>query len=145
MKCLRSFTFLLLFGFMVSCDRGTGYGISGIESPSGIKLYFRREVRGSNFDKLSLSQNPNYCSEPDPKTALIFESIDPHAFYTFVGEELHIYTMSDVSKPPILADGLSIILHKLNNQQFIRMSENYMNLGLKRADVSINSLAWCIS
>lgn len=114
-----------------------------IESPSGKKLYFRREVRGMNYDSLSLSKDSNYCSKPDPQTSLIFHSIGPHPFYKFNGEELHIYTMSDVTKPPKLVNGIELVLHKLTNQQSIGMKEKYREMGLQSADVPIIKGSWC--
>lgn len=96
-----------------------------------------------NYDSLSLSADSNYCSKPDPQTSLIFRSLDPHAFYKFNGEELHIYTMSDVTKPPELADGIGLVLHKLTNQQSIGMKERYLEMGLQSVDVPIITGSWC--
>lgn len=142
MKFLLKTSLFILLCFLVSCS-STGYGLLAIESPSGKKLYFRREVRGLNYDLLSLSEKNNYCSKPDPQTSLIFRTIDPHAFYKFNENELHIYTMADVTKPTKLADGIELVVHAIGNQQYIHMKEDYLEMGLQRVEVPIYHSNWC--
>lgn len=60
-KFLR-FTLCILSIFIVNCGFGTEYGVKTIISPDGEKFYFRRVVKGLNYDTLALSAySKNYC------------------------------------------------------------------------------------
>src|SRR6185369_16343361 len=99
------------------CATYRDVGMLTLNCPNGEKLYFRREVRGLNYDALALIKDEDYCAQPDPNKAIIFTSLDHDVLYKFVGNELHIYTMSDVRKGRTFSDKVSVILHTLTNQE----------------------------
>ncbi len=136
---------LLLQGIPTSsCIFDSKYGLTAIESPSGEKFYFRREVRGLNYDSLSLSTSSDYCSEPDPSNAFIFHIIQPTVFYKFEGNELHLYTTAPTETPPNFSDKTKVIQHDLNNPEFLAMSENYKDRGLEIIEPPIDKSLFCL-
>src|SRR5689334_10162376 len=135
----RKLIALILPLLAAGCGFGTEYGVSPIKSPGGEILYFRREVRGRNFDALSLSKNPNYCSKPDPDEAIIFRGMGPFTvFYKFVGDELHLYSIEELKVPRHFSERVKVIIHNVTNPEHIQMHDDYQKMGLEKLDVPIN-------
>jgi hypothetical protein len=144
-KKFLSFTLCILTIFIVNCGFGTEYGVKTIISPKGEKFYFRRVVRGRNYDTLALSANSNYCAEPDPATAVIFHGLGPiFVFYRFEGDELHIYDSGRVDSPPNFSPKTKVVLHKISNPQFIEMRETYAAKGFEISEVPIDKTLLCL-
>ena len=115
------------------------YGVQLIQSPNGEKLYFRRDTRGLNYDSLSLSRNSNYCAEPDPNEAVIFNGHgDQPVFYKFEGNTLHIFDGGYIKMPPHFSDKVSVVVHKISNPEYIALEQNYQKKGLERSEVPAN-------
>lgn len=55
---------------------------------NGKSLYFRREVRGLNFDERILSPNGDVCAEYNPELDILFHSIDATIYYRIESEGL---------------------------------------------------------
>lgn len=62
----------------------------------GTPLYFKREVRGRNFDGKFLSPNEGVCRGFDPETDIDFRSIDATIFYRIESDTLVLL----VGNPP---------------------------------------------
>ena|SRR5215216_4043837 len=125
-------------------DLFSQYGMRMVESPSGEKLYFRREARGLNFDSLVLTKNPDHCREPDPSHDIVFFGLGPiHVFYKFEENRLHLYLTNLVDVPDKFSDKTQIVQHKLSNPEFIFMKENYKTDGLGLIDVPLDKALTC--
>ncbi len=123
---------------------GSNYGLLKIQAPNGEEFFFRRQVRGWNYDALSLSKNPNHCAEPDPANALIFIGMGPiEVFYKFEGNQLHLYKMQEVNSPKDFSTDVKFVFHELTNQQYIELRETYASKGLNISNVYINSELSC--
>lgn len=145
----RKLIALILSFFAAGCDFGSGfgpeYGVSEIKSPGGETLYFRREVKGRNYDALSLSKDPDYCSEPDPNEALIFRGMGPITiYYEFKGEELHLYSAGETNKPRNFSERVKLVVHDISNPEYIELNDNYRERGLEKLDVPINKSLPCV-
>lgn len=146
MKRLLIKLFLVVWGVVnFACpDMSSSYGLFIVESPSGERLYFRREARGLNYDALSLSANPDYCSEPNAENDFIFVGLGPtHLFYKFEDDELHLYLVNVAKTPDKFSGKTKVIQHQLNNLEFLAMKENYKSKGLALLDISINDTLKC--
>ncbi len=143
-KLLTGLLLLILVMTNSACpDMSSSYGLFVVESPNGEKLYFRREARGLNYDSLSLSQNQDYCSEPDASSDFIFAESATTLFYKFEGNELHIYLTVLAKTPSNFSAETKVVQHKLNNLEFLAIKENYKNKGLELLDVSLNEMLTC--
>ncbi len=95
----------LLFIFLlaqISCigdSKGARYDICQI-SVGQYNIYFKREIRGRNYEGLSISTDSNLCDGPSPKTDYFVNSETiGKVFYKVEGNELQIYSQS-VFTPP---------------------------------------------
>lgn len=137
-------TALAVTGCRNTRSDNSDYGLLKIQAPSGEEFYFRRQMRGRNYDALSLSSNPNFCSEPSPDNALIFQGMGPiEVFYRFEGNELHLYKMQEVNTPKSFSKDVKLVFHELTNQQFIDLRKSYASRGLQISDVSVNNELSC--
>lgn len=80
-------------------DRGPRYDIRQI-SVGQTSVYFKREIRGRNYEGLSVSSDGDLCNGPSPQTDFFVEGMTSgQVFYTVVGDELHIYSQSEFTPP----------------------------------------------
>ncbi len=144
---MRLIPMLLLALTLTGCGKGrdyADYGLLKIQAPNGEEFYFRREMRGRNYDSLSLSNEPNACAKPDPDNALAFDSEGPvRVFYSFKGNELHLYKMSPVGAPKNFSNTIKLVLHDITNLEYIDLLESYKGKGLEISDVPINPALIC--
>ena len=122
---------------------GSGYGLVKIQAPNGEEFYFRREVRGLNYEALSLSTNSNVCAKPDPDKALVFHAYTPVVFYRFDGNELHLYKMSTVDVPKNFSNTIKLVLHDITNPEFMALEKNYAEKGLEASKVPVDPKLSC--
>lgn len=144
---MRLIPILLLALIVTGCGRErdyADYGTLRIEAPNGEEFYFRREMRGLNYDALSLSKDSNFCSKPNPDNALIFRSLGPViVFYRFKGNELHLYKMSEVDVPKNFSNTIKLVLHDITNLEYIALRQTYADKGLEMSDVPMNPQLNC--
>lgn len=80
-------------------DRGPRHDIRQL-SVGQYTVYFKREVRGRNYDGLSISADSDLCNSPSLQTDFFVEGMTPgQVFYKVVGDELHIYSQSEFTPP----------------------------------------------
>lgn len=80
-------------------DRGPRYDIRQI-SVGQQSLFFKREIRGRNYEGLSISSDGDLCNRPSPQTDYFVDQLTiAKVFYKFQGDELHIYSQN-VFTPP---------------------------------------------
>lgn len=127
------------------CDKtSASYGIRSVKTPAGTTLYFRRSVKGLNYDSLAIIESNDYCSEPKPDSNVVFTSQDHTVFYEFDDGSLHVFTTSAVAGPTILpATGTRVVITRLDNQEFREFTNDFSRRGLTLADVPIDETLWC--
>ena len=80
-------------------DRGPRYDLHEILVGER-SVYFKREIRGRNYEGLSLSSDGTLCNGPSARTDFFVDSETiGKVFYKVEGDELKIYSQS-VFKPP---------------------------------------------
>jgi hypothetical protein len=127
-----------------SCpDLSPAYGIESLKISDNAEVYFKREVRGQNYDSLVLSPKKNHCDLPS-KSDYIFRGQGPYlVYYKVENDTLILFTTSDVTPP---AEGTfpgKVLLNKMHPLDFVELRENYQKLGLKPLDVEVNKALRC--
>ncbi len=137
---------LVVLGTLSSCDRrGSTHGIRDIEVSPGKHLYFKREVRGRNFDSWWISQNPDVCAELDPSTDAEFPAVGPLWFYYRIkAGKLELMGTPGLTMPQ--KGNLADLLHyeDLHPLDFQRLEREWESQGLTRLDdVPLNDSIVC--
>lgn len=143
---MRLIPILLIAISLIGCvtPSGSDYGLLRIQAPNGEEFYFRREMRGRNYDSLALSKDSDPCTQPDPDHAVIWRGMGPSiTFYRFEGNELHLYEMEDLVIPPNFSKTIKVIIHQITNPQYNALRESYAEKGLAISDVPLNSKQIC--
>ena len=80
-------------------DRGPRYDIRQI-SVGQYSVYFKREIRGRNYEGLSISSDGNLCNGPSPETDFFLDSLDVDGvFYKVEGDKLYINSYTAFTPP----------------------------------------------
>lgn len=145
LKRLFLSVFALLQCIMCSCDRrGSTHGMQDIEVSPGKHVYFKREVRGRNFDELTVSLNSDPCAEFDAKVDGRFGSHGPLSlYYRLNAGKMDLLGSQDLSLPKLggVADVLDYkSLHPLD---FRDVHETWQSRGLKLIEVSLDRSIIC--
>lgn len=120
------------------------YGVRKIESPGGRVLYFRRTVRGLNFDKLVLTPNKDHCSVINPETDIVFRGLGPIlVFYRFDSETLKIYLTSAVEVPKGFNEFIAVEQNVISNAEFIRLTDEHKQELLEVSNIELNPALQC--
>ena len=99
----RKLSLLFIFWLVqISCigdSENARYDIRQI-SVGQYNIFFKREIRGRNYEGLSISTDSNLCDGPSPKTDYFVNSETiGKVFYKVEGDKLQIYSQS-VFTPP---------------------------------------------
>ena len=98
---LLTIVMLMLQGCYLDFEdrRGPGFDIRQILVGQN-SVYFKREIRGRNYEGFSISSDGNLCNGPSPGTDFFVEGMTPgQVFYKVDGDELHIYSQSEFTPP----------------------------------------------
>jgi hypothetical protein len=128
---------------ILSGTRGSvQHGITKIETSSGEKLYFHREVRGLNYDALSLSADSDPCVKSDPSFNFIYPALGQAAavFYKFENGELHIST-TNVQNPELQLSTNIKIVHHIEN--YWAMDNEAREKRLQKLDIPLDRSLVC--
>ena len=81
---------LLVYYFLPDFDFASSrYGRVEI-TVDGKQLYFKREARGLNYDKVILSPDQNVCAEYKPEKDIGFKSLDDIIYYRIDSNTLYL-------------------------------------------------------
>lgn len=80
-------------------DRGPRYDIRQIIVGQN-SVYFKRKIRGRNYEGLSISGDGNLCNGPSRRTDFFLDSLDVDGvFYKVEGNKLYIYSYTAFTPP----------------------------------------------
>lgn len=121
----------LLFAYLVICqacvapDMSSNYAIDKVMMPSGLTVYFKREVRGitGNYDMIAISLNGDPCRSYDENTDYGIWWNESDIYYKVASDTIHLYgaTVSRFPKTPVA--GLRIErheVHPIDRAQFLK-------------------------
>lgn len=122
-------------------DRGPLYDMHEVSmTPSNV--YFKREIRGRNYEGLSISSDGALCNGPSARTDYFVDSETVgKVFYKVVGNELHIYSENVFAKPQGENFTVKIVQIKVPPAQF--SEEKAKELGYTELVFSNDSLKPC--
>ena len=99
---------IVAFGFFVACD-GIERGIKEVARPGQSSAYFKREVRGQNFDETGISLDGHRCRPLDPSADYVFAALGPiTVFCDSRPGKLVVYTTSPLRAPTREIKGLVV-------------------------------------
>ena len=123
-------------------NRGPVYDISQI-SVGEHNVYFKREIRGRNYEGLSISSDGDFCNGPSPKTDFFVESETIGiVFYKVRGDELQIYSQN-VFTPPQTDNNFPIKIVQRQIPVAEHNGENAIKLGYTELIFTDDSVKSC--
>lgn len=122
-------------------NRGPQYDIRQI-SVGQHNVYFKREIRGRNYEGFSISSDGNLCNGPSPKTDFFVDSETiGKVFYKVEDDELQIYSQNVFTPPQTDNFPVKIVQRKLSNIEY--SEENAIKLGYTKLVLPDESLKYC--
>lgn len=145
-KCFRLSCISSLFLLMTSScvDLPPEYGIVTLKVTASQEVYFKREVSGLHSDRLVLSPSKDFCREPDPKSDYIFQAQGPRRMYYKVENgALILFLTSAATLPEEGVFPIRVVQNEMLPLEFIKLKENYQQLGLTELKVEIDRNLKC--
>jgi len=122
-------------------DRGPRYDIRQI-SVGQTSVYFKREIRGRNYDGLSISGDGDFCNGPSPRTDFFVDGMWPgQVFYKVDGDELHIYSQSKFTPPQSGSFPVKVVQKQVEPARYD--PESIKKLGYTELIFTNESLKYC--
>ncbi len=145
-RLLRSLCVLSVFPLAtISCvDLSPEYGIESLKIADDQDVFFKREIRGQNYDVLVLSPSIDHCGNPNPKSDYIFRGQGPPRIYYKIESGALILYLTIAATAPESGDfPIRIVQNEMHPLDFVDVEKNYHNLGLKRLEVKIDEALKC--
>jgi len=138
--CASSF-FLLA---TTSCvDLSPEYGVLSLKISASQEVYFKREVRGQNYDVLVLSPSKDHCGGPNPKSDYTFLGGPSGIYYKIENGTLTLFLTIAAIPPESGGFPIRVVQNKMHPLDFVDLKKNYQSLGLKRLEVKIDGMLKC--
>ena len=129
-----------------ACDGGlpdSQYGVDGVSTSEGTTVYFKREVRGANYDALWISASPDPCRPADDATDYVFRELGPLAVYYRAGAgAVETFSTSSLD-PPGNEPKVRVIHHVLDPLAFKELERTYKSSGLTKIEVPVQRKIHC--
>jgi hypothetical protein len=140
------FGLILLMAIIEGCSMpylGPGYGFVTLRNSEGEEFYIKREVRGQNYDVVVISNNKDFCSNPNPRVDYIFRGQSNSLYFKLENNVLHLYSSApdNSSKDNYLP--VKIKQYELSTGDFWRIDEIKQENGLIQLTVPIDDRLRC--
>jgi hypothetical protein len=144
-RAVKSFALAFMVIGSVCCVNNLSpkYGFLSLRSPQNAELYFKREVRGLNYDVMVLSTNKDYCKEPNASSEFIFASDPLPMYYRFEGNTLNLFLTSAAAQPSDFQSDVRVVQHHLSPLEFAEIRKSFKERGLTLLDVPIDERLRC--
>lgn len=144
MKSVWSFTLgLSLLGCGACHNLSPHYGVMSLAVPNGQYLYFKREVRGLNYDVVVLSTDNDYCKEPNASSDYVFASDPLPMYYKLENGTLSLFLTSPAAIPKIFQSSIKVVQHQLSPLEFQEIEQHYKERGIELLRVEIDKTLKC--
>ena len=131
---------------LTACDGGwtdSQYGIEGVATSDGTMVYFKREVRGANYDALWISTNPDPCRPADDSTDYVFRELGPLVVYYRAGAGVVETYLTSSLDPPKTKPKVRVIHHVLDPLAFKELERTHKSRGLTKIEVPLQRKIHC--
>ena len=116
------------------------YGVTTI-SVGGKQVYFKREVRSLNYDRIILSPNNDYCADYNPETDFTFPSMDDVIYYKINGEVLQLISSAAIQPKTF---PVKVEVQEIENPfDWLNLKNTYKAKGIEFLEVRVNKRMWC--
>lgn len=127
-----------------SSNNGSNYGVQEINFPKQqSSIYFKREVRGLNFDALWISSNRDPCYPINKDSDIVFSALNHTVFYKQTADSLYLYSTSPIDWPTNNTFVVKIIYNEIGANEFFSFEESYAAHGLKKLKIEIDPKLIC--
>lgn len=129
---------------LAACGGAVERGVEEVRLPNGGRVYFKREIRGQNYDQLGVSLDGNVCTPLNPSVDYVYSEIGPIvAFYDAQPGKLTIYTTSALQKPAKPFARLEVVNVPLTALDYQKLSREYRSRNLVKLDVDVRRRPPC--
>jgi hypothetical protein len=135
---------VVLLGWLGCQDLRPKYGVFSLRASGGETLYFKREVRGLNYDVLTLSVDKDHCKKPDPSRDYVFDDLGPHTiYYRIEGDVLTLYLTIPATPPRNFQSQIKVEQREMAPLEFAKVANNHKERGLTLLDVPLDEDLRC--
>lgn len=141
--------FLLSVVAFISCNSGGGvspykYGITEVKIPGKQPLYFKREVRGMNYDVLCLSANKEPCAGADSKYDYVFSNFGgERIYYKIENDSLVLFDIWTETPSDKGRFQVNVIPKQLSPLDFAELKKAPEKQGISYLDVKLDDKIKC--
>lgn len=137
-RCFTLVMLGILAALVMKCDIATAErGVTLVELSGGMTVYFKREVRGNNYDELGISLDGDPCHSLDPSADYIFEGMDHVIYYATSGSAITTFSTAPLNKPREANRRIVVTNHVVDPLAWQELSRTFATRGLKRVDVDV--------
>jgi hypothetical protein len=119
------------------------YGVIILTVSNDQDMYFKREVRGLNYDVMVLSTDDDYCREADASSDYVFASDPLPMYYQLEDGTLSLYLTSPAAVPENFQSPIRVVQHQLSPLEFEDIQQHYKERGLNLLRVEIDKKLKC--
>jgi hypothetical protein len=134
---------LSILGCSVSHSLSPQYGVISLTVSNDQNMYFKREVRGLNYDVVVLSTDGDYCREPDASSDYVFANDPLPMYYKLEDGTLSLYLTSLAAVPENFQSPIRVVQHQLSPLEFEEIEQHYKERGLNLLRVEIDKRLKC--
>jgi hypothetical protein len=143
-SCLAA---LFVFSITLSAcgpDLSPSYGRVGVRVSDNAEVFFKREVRGLNYDALVISPSDRLCGMPKAKTDYVFTGMGPFDVYFKVENGgLILFTHYAATPPEGSPFPVRVVQNALGSPDFDKLAASAEGLNLRRLEVPIDKRLKC--
>ena len=127
----------------IACSGDTQRGIQAVTRVGESSVYFKREVRGQNFDQMGISLNSERCRPLDSSTDYVFAELGPiEIFCRPQPGKLVVYATSPLRLPARTTNELVVETVLLTPSAFRDLQATYRDRGLVK--VTVDDVRGCL-
>jgi hypothetical protein len=108
-------------------------------------IYFKRVVRGLNFDEIVISPNSVLCGTPSSETDYEFTTLDPpDLLYRANGNDLLLFVHNDAAVAPTSGRfPVNVIQKSLDTPEYEQLERDAQKLGLVPLHIELDGKLKC--
>jgi hypothetical protein len=142
--CLAGLIVLSIILSACGPDLSPAYGRVGVRVSDNAQIFFKREVRGLNYDALVISPSDSLCGMPNAKTDYVFTGMGPFdVYYKVETGRLILFTHYAATPPPDSRFPVGVVQNELGSPDFDQLKSNADGLNLRHLEFPIDERVKC--
>lgn len=134
---------IMLVGVFWYMTRGFGqigqsqFGMVALSPSGGAPLYAHREVRGLNYDVVTLSPSSEFCSTPNLQTDYLLRYDGSPLYLSQHQGRTVVYRYGSIELPKAMQNNCGVAIEQLTFKEFQVLKQTYRSRGIERIDVPV--------